>query len=274
MRILSVGLVRARDDSCNNALGYQARLQQRDAPALADMRELAGQYPRYGYRKIRIFLARRGHPMRAERTYRLWHQAGLQVPRRRPRRRGATRRPRPQPTTARNHGWAYDFVFDTCADGRSLKCVTIVDECTRECLAIDVAGSIRSGRVIDVLGQLVSLHGAPRSLRSDNGPECSATALLRWLHTAKIDTAFIDSGKPWQNGTDESFNGKFRNECLSLEWFRNRMEATIGIERWRRHYNEARPHMSLGDLTPAEFKAQLETTHRWSGESPPGVILQ
>ena len=205
------------------------------------MRELAGQYPRYGYRKIRIFLARRGHPRSAERTYRLWRQAGLHVPRRRPRRRMATRRLRPQPPTARNHVWAYDFVFDTCADGRALKCLTIVDEFTRECLAIDVAGSIRSGRVIDVLGQLVSLHGAPRYLRSDNGPECIATALLRWLQTAKIDTAFIDPGKPWQNGTDESFNGKFRNECLSLEWFRNRMEAKIGIERWRRHYNEERP---------------------------------
>ena len=238
------------------------------------MRELVGQYPRYGYRKIRIFLARRGHPRSAERTYRLWRQAGLHVPRRRPRRRMATRRLRPQPPTARNHVWAYDFVFDTCADGRALKCLTIVDEFTRECLAIDVAGSIRSGRVIDVLGQLVSLHGAPRYLRSDNGPECIATALLRWLQTAKIDTAFIDPGKPWQNGTDESFNGKFRNECLSLEWFRNRMEAKIGIERWRRHYNEERPHMSLGDLTPAEFKAQIETTHRWLGESPTGVILQ
>ena len=146
----------------------------------------------------------------------LWRQAGLQVPRGRPRRRVATRRLRPQPPTARNHVWAYDFVFDTCADGRSLKCLTIVDEFTRECLAIDVAGSIRSERVIDVLGQLVSLHGAPRSLRSDNGPEFIATALLRWLQTAKIDTAFIDPGKPWQNGTDESFNGKFRNECLSL----------------------------------------------------------
>ncbi len=148
------------------------------------MRELAGQYPRYGYRKILIFLARRGHPMRAERTYRLWRQAGLPVPRRRPRRRVATRRPRPQPPTARNHVWAYDFVFDTCADGRALQCLTIVDEFTRECLAIDVAGSIRSGRVIDVLGQLVSLHGAPRYLRSDTGrsssrPLCSAGCKLR-----------------------------------------------------------------------------------------------
>ena len=127
---------------------------------------------------------------------------------------------------------------------------------------------------IDVLGHLLRRHGAPRYLRSDNGPEFIATALLRWLQSAGIDTAFIDPGKPWQNGTDESFNGKFRNECLSLEWFRNRMEAKIEIERWRRHYNEERPHMSLGDLTPAEFKAQTGTTHGWLGESPMGVILQ
>ena len=154
------------------------------------MRALAGQYPRYGYRTIRIFLARRGPPMSAERTYRLWRQAGLQVPRRRPRRRVATRRPRPQPPTARNHVWAYDFVFDTCADGRSLKCLTIVDEFTRECLAIDVAGSIRSGRVIDVLGQLVRLHGAPRYLRSDNGlPQKSRRQSFSDLTMGSVDSA-------------------------------------------------------------------------------------
>ena len=164
-----------------SAVGYVSRLQTRDAPAVQAMRDLAGQYPRYGYRKIRIFLARQGHAMSAERTYRLWRQAGLQVPRRRPRRRVATSRPRPLPPTGINHVWAYDFVFDTCADGRSLKCLTVVDEFTRECLAIDVAGSIRSGRVIEVLTQLVSVHGAPRYLRSDNGPEFVATAMLRWL---------------------------------------------------------------------------------------------
>ncbi len=198
------------------------------------MRELAGQYPRYGYRKIRIFLARQGHRMSAGRAYRLWRQAGLQVPWRRSRRRVASGRPRPLPPTARNHVWAYDFIFVTCADGRSLKCLTVIDEFTRECLAIDVAGSIRSGRVIDILARLVSIHGALRHLRSDNGLEFIATAVLRWLKAADIDTAFIDPGKPWQNGTDES--GKFRNECLTLEWFRNRTEAQIGIERWRRHY--------------------------------------
>ena len=255
-----------------STIGYASRLADKDAPVLTVMRELAGQYPRYGYRKIRIFLARRGHGLSPERTYRLWRQAGLQVPRRRPRRRVATGRPRPVPADGPNQVWAYDFVFDTCADGRSLKCLTIVDEFTRECLAIDVAGSIRSARVIEVLTQLVSLHGAPRYLRSDNGPEFVATAILRWLHATDIETAFIDPGKPWQNGTDESFNGKFRNECLTIEWFRNRVEARVAIERWRHHYNEERPHMSLGDLTPAEFKNKIKGG--WEGNGSETAALQ
>ena len=238
-----------------STLGYRSRLVVRDAPALQAMRELAGQYPRYGYRRIRIFLHRAGHVMSVERTHRLWRQAGLQVPRRRPRRRVATSRPRPLPAAGAHHVWAYDFVFDTCANGQTLKCLTIIDEFTRECLAIDVAGGIRSGRVIEVLTQLVSVHGAPRHLRSDNGPEFVAGAILRWLHTAQIETALIDPGKPWQNGADESFNGKLRDEYLSLQWFRNRVEAKVGIEQWRRHYNEVRPHSSLGYLTPREFKA-------------------
>lgn len=154
-----------------------------------------------------------------------------------------------------NHVWAYDFVFDSCANGQTLKCLTIVDEFTRECLAIDVAGGIRSGRVIEVLSQLVSVHGAPRYLRSDNGPESVATAILRWLGEAQIETALIDPGKPWQNGTDESFNGKFRDECLTLNWFRHRIDAKVAIDQWRRHYNEVRPHSSLGYLTPLEFKS-------------------
>ena len=179
-----------------STMGYTSRLARKDAPLLDAMRDLAAQYPRYGYRKIRIFLARRGAALSPERTYRLWRQAGLQVPKRRPRRRVATGRPRPVPATGPNQVWAYDFVFDTCADGRSLKCLTIVDEFTREYLAIDVAGSIRSARVIEVLAQLVSVHGAPRYLHSDNGPEFVATAILRWLHAANVETAFIDPGKP------------------------------------------------------------------------------
>ena len=132
-----------------------------------------------------------------------------------------------------NQVWAYDFVFDACANGQQLKCLTVVDEYTRECLAIDVAGSIRSNRVIDVVSQLISTRGAPQTLRSDNGPEFVSRALLRWALKNELGMALIDPGKPWQNGTAESFNGKFRDECLSMEWFRVRQEAKVVIESWR-----------------------------------------
>jgi putative transposase len=246
-----------------SALHYQSVLVVRDAPAVSAMRDLAAQYPRYGYRRIRIFLRRQGHAMSTDRCHRLWRKAKLQVPRRRPRRRIAERRDRPLPPAARNHVWAYDFVFDACANGQKLKCLTIVDEYTRECLAIDVSGSIRSARVIDVLSRLISLHGAPRYLRSDNGPEFVSKAILEWIIDAGIHTAHIDPGKPWQNGTDESFNGKLRDECLSMEWFRSREEAKVIIETWRRHYNAVRPHSSLDYQTPNEFKAVLkQSTHQ------------
>ena len=253
-----------------STLGYQSRLAVRDAPAVAAMRDLAGQYARFGYRRIRVFLQRAGHMMSADRTHRLWRQAGLQVPRRRPRRRVTTSRPRPLPSHAANHVWAYDFVFDTCANGQTLKCLTVIDEFTRECLAIDVAGGIRSTRVIEVLARLVSVHGAPQYLRSDNGPEFVAAAILRWLHDAQIETALIDPGKPWQNGADDSFNGKFRDEHLGLQWFRNRVEARVSIEQWRQHYNEVRPHSSLGYLTPLEFKdTRVATISQGRSPAPP-----
>jgi putative transposase len=243
-----------------STVGYESKLAQRDAPAVAVMRELASQYPRYGYRRIQVFMGRRGHAMSPDRTHRLWRLHRLQVPVKKPRRRVSSGRPRPLPATAMGHVWAYDFVFDRCANGQQLKCLTVVDEFTHECLAIDVAGSIRSGRVIEVLSRLVSIHGSPKHLRSDNGPEFVSRAVLKWLMELNIDTAHIDPGKPWQNGTNESFNGKFRDECLSMEWFRNRIDAKITIEHFRRQYNEIRPHSSLGQLTPVEFKQKLSST--------------
>ena len=240
-----------------SALRYSSRKEEQDAPVLARMRELAAQYPRYGYRRIAIFLARDGHTMSFGRCYRLWKVAGLEVPRRRPRKRVAGGRPRPQAPTGPNQVWSYDFVFDWCANGQKLKCLTVSDEWTKEGLAIEVDGRIRSARVIEVLSRLVSEHGAPLYLRSDNGPEFVSRALLAWIADQGIGTALIDPGKPWQNGTMESFNGKFRDECLSLEWFRSRPEAKIVIEGWRRHYNEVRPHSSLGYMTPAAFAAKI-----------------
>lgn len=241
-------------DIARSGMGYTSKRAERDKPLVGKMRELATRYPRYGYRRIRIFLARQGYSMSPGRAHRLWRSAKLQVPRKKSRRRVASTRPRPQPATGPGHVWAYDFVFDACADGKKLKCLTVVDEWTREALAIDVAGSIRSARVIEVLAKLVSVHGAPRVLRSDNGPEFVSSAVLRWLVGERIGCAHIDPGKPWQNGTDESFNGRFREECLDLEWFRNREEARVRIEAWRVHYNDVRPHSSLDYLTPNEFK--------------------
>jgi putative transposase len=248
--------------TARSGLGYASKREANDAPVLGRMRELAAQYPRYGYRFIQVFLERQGMRMSADRMHRLWRVAGLQVRRKRPRRRVATSRPRPTPPQGPNHVWAIDFVHDHCANGQKLKCLTVIDEWTRECLAIDVAGSLRARRVVEVLARLVSVHGAPAHLRSDNGPEFVSRALLRWVTDERIETAFIDPGKPWQNGTDESFNGRFRDECLSLEWFRSRSEAAPLIEAWRKHYNEVRPHSSLGYLTPREFKKRHKAENR------------
>jgi putative transposase len=184
--------------------------------------------------------------------------SGSPYRRHRPRKRIVTGRPRPQAPTGANQVWSYDFVFDWCANGQQLKCLTITDEWTKEGLAIEVDGGIRSGRVIEVLSRLISERGAPLYLRSDNGPEFVARALLEWIVEQGIEIVLIDPCKPWQNGATESFNGKFRDECLSLEWFRSRAEAKVVIEAWRRHCNEMRPHSSLGYLTPAEFVATLK----------------
>ena len=241
-----------------SALRYRSTKAEADAPVLARMTALAAQYPRYGYRRIAIFLEREGHVMSFGRCHRLWRQAKLQVPRKRPRKRIATGRPRPNAPTSANQVWSYDFVFDWCANGQQLKCLTVTDEWTKEGLAIEVDGRIRSGRVIEVLTRLVSERGAPLYLRSDNGPEFVSRALLKWIVAQGIETALIDPGKPWQNGSTESFNGKFRDECLSLEWFRSRAEAKVVIETWRKHFNEVRPHSSLGYMTPTAFVARLK----------------
>jgi putative transposase len=240
-----------------SALHYRSRTAEKDAAVLTRMTALAAQYPRYGYRRIAIFLEREGHVMSFGRCHRLWRQAKLQVPRKRPRKRIASGRPRPNAPAGANQVWSYDFVFDWCANGQQLKCLTVTDEWTKEGLAIEVDGSLRSGRVIEVLARLVSERGAPLYLRSDNGPEFVSRALLKWIAGQGIETALIDPGKPWQNGTTESFNGKFRDECLSLEWFRSRAEAKVVIETWRRHFNDVRPHSSLGYQTPAAFAAKI-----------------
>lgn len=237
-------------------LYYSPKMPVKDAPVIEAMKTLSGIYPRFGSRRIRIFLQREGVYVGKERCSRLWAKAGLQVPKKRRRKRAGTTQ-RPLTPITRNSVWSYDFVYDACANGQKLKCLTIIDEYTRECLAIDVSGTIRSSRVIDVLSKLMRIHGMPRYLRSDNGPEFVSKALLEWATKESLELALIEPGKPWQNGTNESFNGKFRDECLSMEWFRNRLEAKVVIEDWRAHYNDVRPHSSLNYQTPNEFKLSL-----------------
>lgn len=212
-----------------------------------------------------MFPRRKGHHMSRHRAHRLWRVARLQLPRRRPHRRVATFRPRPLAATGPNRLWAYDFMFDGSANREQLKCLTVIYEFTWECLAIDVAGSIWSAGVIDVLARLISDRGAPRYLRSDNRQEFVSQAILEWHAKKRIEAAHIEPGKPWQNGDNESFDGTFRDECLSREWYRCRPEARIVIETWSRHYNEVRPQSS--HLTPIAFKTRYYSTH-------PGAFLQ
>jgi putative transposase len=221
---------------------------------------LAAQHPRYGYLRVWALLRRAGQLVNRKRVYRLWRELGLQVPRRRRKRRCVRQGSVPRRAEHPNHIWTWDFIYDTTADGRTLRCLTVADEFTREGLAIRTRRRFPAACAVEVLAQLVAERGAPLFLRSDNGPEFVAARLRTWLAGHGIRTCYIEPGAPWQNAYGESFNGKFRDECLSLEWFRNRVEAKIVIEGWRRHYNEVRPHSSLMYETPSEFKRKRSST--------------
>ncbi len=235
---------------------YRSRMQARDAALRQHLYAIAKQHPRYGYRRAWAVL-RRDWVINIKRVRRVWCAAQLQVPRRKPRRhvRGAGGQPL-APIQA-NHVWAVDFIHDRCANGQKLKRLTVVDEWTREALAIEVEGRLTAAHVIQVLGRLIQRYGPPRYLRSDNGPEFIARAIQTWLTHSGVQTAYIDAGKPWQNGTNERFNGKLCDECLNLEWFRHRLEARIISEQWRQHYNAQRPHRSLGYRTPAQVRQHM-----------------
>ncbi|HEU5347089.1 MAG TPA: IS3 family transposase [Ktedonobacterales bacterium] len=218
---------------------------------------LAEQHPRYGYRRVWALVRREGWRVNRKRVHRLWRVAQLQVPKRHRRRHRADGSASGAPTHATHpgHVWTYDFVQDACLGGAKLKLLPVVDEFTRECLAIEVATNAPAARVIRVLERLFALHGAPQYLRSDNGPEFIAQSIQDWLARHQTATLYIDPGCPWQNGFAESFNGSLRDECLNMQAFASVAEARIQIERFRREYNEERPHSRLGYRTPVEFKA-------------------
>ena len=233
---------------------YLPRVRDDEKPLTARVIELAALYGRYGTPRITAIIRSEGWAVNHKRVERIWRQEGLKVPSRQPKRGrlwrndGSCVRLRPE---RKDHVWAYDFVTARTHDGRVVRLLTVVDEYTRECLAIDVARHLSSDDVLDCLWWLFVTRGVPDYLRSDNGPEFTAKAVRAWLAEVGVKTLFIEPGSPWENGYVESFNGKLRDELLNGEIFYTLREAKVLIERWRVHYNTRRPHSSLGYRPPA-----------------------
>jgi len=225
-----------------------------EKPLIRRIIELAAAFGRYGYRRITALLRREGWRVNHKRVERIWRREGLKVPKKQPKRGrlwlndGSCVRLRPQ---RRDHVWAYDFVQARTHDGRCFRMLAIIDEHTRECLAIDVARTLRSDDVLERLSWLFVTRGVPEHIRSDNGPEFTARVVRDWLKRVGVKTLFIEPGSPWENGYCESFNGKLRDELLAREIFYTLKEAKVLIERWRDEYNTIRPHSSLGYRAPA-----------------------
>jgi transposase InsO family protein len=240
----------------------QPRATQRRRPIIRDDEEaltaaiirLATTYGRYGYRRITALLRVEGWRANLKRVYRIWRREGLKVPQKQPKRGrlwlndGSCIRLRPERP---GHVWCYDFVQDQTQDGRAFRMLTVVDEFTRQCLAIVTARKLKSDDVLHCLTELFTIHGPPEHIRSDNGSEFTAKAVRCWLGRTGVQTLYIEPGSPWENGYNESFNSKLRDELLNGEIFTTLREAQVLIERWRRHYNTVRPHSSLGYRPPA-----------------------
>jgi transposase InsO family protein len=240
----------------------QSRVTQRYLPIVRDdeepltqrIIELAALYGRYGTPRITGLIRNEGTQVNHKRVERIWKTEGLKVPKKQPKRGrlwfndGSCIRLRPE---RRDHVWAYDFVHECTHDGRPFRMLTLVDEYTRECLAIDIARTLRSDDVLEQLAWLFVTRGVPDHIRSDNGPEFTAKAVRDWLRRVGVKTLFIEPGSPWENGYVESFNGKLRDELLNGEIFYTLREAKVLIERWRVHYNTIRPHSALAYRPPA-----------------------
>ena len=244
----------------------QHRSSQRQRPKTKEeeqrlvtrMLELVRLHPRFGYRRIWALLRREGWRVNRKRVLRLWRRQGLKVPRkqRKKRRLGTSanscvRRP----AEHKDHVWAWDFLHDRTTDGGPLKWFTLVDEYTRECLALEVGRGMTARAVSAVLAEVVQQRGAPGHIRSDNGPEFIAKAIRAWMAGAGLETLYIDPGAPWENGYAESFNSKVRDELLNAEEFTSLLEAKVLGQEWKRGYNHERPHSSWGYRTPAEYGA-------------------
>lgn len=258
----------------------RSRAKNQD-PLRCRIRELASTYVRFGYRRLTVMLRREGWKVNAKRVYRLYAEEGLQV-RSRHRKRVARRYRMPAPVAAHpNQCWAMDFVSDKLADGRAFRILTMVDQFTRECIGLEAERSMTGNRVVEALELAIAERGeAPQSITLDNGSEFSGRALEAWAIGRDVQLAFIRPGRPVENGFIESFNGRFRDECLNVNWFRSMTEARRKLADWKQHYNQQRPHSALNDRTPAEFAAlhlrpgqarfALSTKHKANGNQSQG----
>lgn len=231
------------------------RKRAQDEEALtADIIKLATQYGRYGYKRITALLRVAGWKVNHKRVERIWRQEGLKVPQKHKKKGrlylndGSAIRLRP---CWPNHVWAYDFVADQLKDGTKIRTLTVIDEYTRECLSLRTGYSLKADDVMDVLTDLFITRGIPDHIRSDNGSEFTAKSIRTWLPKIGVETLYIEPGSPWENGYNESFNGRLRDECLNGETFYSLKEAQVILEQWRHHYNHIRPHTSLGYKPPA-----------------------
>ena len=251
-----------------SALDYVSNMPARDAELATELIRISTKHASYGHRFAWGLLRQRSKwRVNKKRVRRVWRSLGLHV-RKKKHRKIRTGQTREFAATGPNQVWAYDFTHDRCANGQALKSLLVVDEWTRECLAIEVAASITAVRVIAVLKRLFQQYGAPQVLRSDNGPELIARVLKVWTLMNHSETATIDPGKPWQNGSIESFHATFRRECLDAEYFAHLREARILIEQWRWEYNHVRPHSNLGYRSPADVGVEARVGWAWeSGAS-------
>ena len=245
-------------DQPRSSQRYQAQPRD-DEPALVKrMLEFVRQRPRFGYRRIGRLLAAEGWRAGLSRVFRLWRREGLKVPQKKRKRRrlgvaeNACHRRRAE---FKDDVWCWDFVFDRTTSGSTIKWLSIVDEHTRECLALKVDRSITSEDVIDTLAEIFAMRGVPKHIRSDNGPEFIARAIRRWLDQVGVKALYIEPGSPWENGYAESFHSRLRDEFLALEVFESLPAARRLTTLWKDDYNHQRPHSSLGYRTPAEFAA-------------------
>jgi putative transposase len=241
---------------------YYLRLKPQRSAMKERIIELSDSHPRYGYRRISALLRREGERINPKRVQRIRGQEGLQVRKKqRATRRVGLSTARRQSACQPNHVWSWDIIHDQSREGRSLRMLTLIDEYTRQCLAIEVGRSIRAVDAIRVLEHVIQNHGQPEHIRSDNGPEFIAGAIRDWMTQRQIKSVYINPGSPWEQAHIESFHDKLRDECLNREIFASLKEAAVIIESWRKDYNQQRPHSALGYLTPQEFAtAQKATT--------------